>query len=80
MFFWCICNVVYKKSRYSITNFIMKDISQIIKEFKKLPFKGYVRKRPNHKPTDSYFYLARYLAKCMMRDDVLNLDIDPVRT
>ena len=39
-----------------------------------------MRKRPNHKPTDSYFYLAIQLDRCMMRDDALNLDIDPVIT
>ena len=57
----------------------MKYLSKIIKEFKKLSYKGYVRKRPDHEPTDSYFYLTRQLAKCMMRADVLNLDIDLVR-
>ena len=27
---------------------------------------------PKHEPTDSYFYLARQLAKCMMISDKLN--------
>ena len=39
-----------------------------------------MRKRPKYEPTDSYFYLARQLAKCTMIADALNLDIDPVRT
>ena len=58
----------------------MKDISNIIKEFQKLPFKGYVCNSPKHEPTNSYFYLARHLEKCMMRSDYLNWHIDPVRT
>ena len=33
-----------------------------------------------HESTDSYFYLVRQLAKCMMRDDALNLHVYPVRT
>ena len=36
-----------------------------------------MRKRSKHEPTESYFYAARYLAKCMMR---LNLYVGPVRT
>ena len=27
---------------------------------------------PKHEPTDCYIYLAKYLAKCMMRYDTLN--------
>ena len=50
----------------------MKDPSKIIREFKKLTYKGYERKSPKHDPTDSYFYLARHLARCMMRADELN--------
>ena len=58
----------------------MKDISNIIKEFEKLPYKGYVRKRPKHEPTNNYFYLARHLSKCMMRSHAFNSHVDPVRT
>ena len=43
----------YKNARYAITNVSMKDISKIIKDFEKLPYKGYVRKRPKHETTDS---------------------------
>ena len=32
----------------------------------------YENNRPKHEPTDSYFYIARQLAKCMMRYDTLN--------
>ena len=39
-----------------------------------------MRKRPKHEPTDSYFYLARQLAKCMMRANAFNFHVEPVRT
>ena len=62
----------YKRARYSITNVSMKDLSRIIKDFEKLPYKGYVRKNPKDEPTNSYFYLARQLDKCMTRADSIN--------
>ena len=58
----------------------MKDPSKIIREFYKLPYKSYEKKRPKHESTDSEFYLARYIAKCMMRADALNPYVYPVRT
>ena len=42
-----------KEARYDITNVSIKDISKIIKDFEKLPYKGYVRKRLKHEPTDN---------------------------
>ena len=57
----------------------MKEIHNIIKEFEKLPYEGYVGKRPKHEPTKSCFYLERHLAKCMMRSDTLNFYVYPVR-
>ena len=69
-----------KKARYAIGNFSKKDISKIIREFEKLPYESYERKSPKHECTDSYFYLARQIAKCIMRDDSLNLHVYPVRT
>ena len=54
-------------------NVSKKNLSKIITEFEKLPYKSYKRRRPKHDPTDSYFYQARNLAKCMMRADALNL-------
>ena len=54
-----------KKARFDINEVIVKDISKIIKEFKDTTNEGYMRKRSKHMPTESYFYLARYLAKCM---------------
>ena len=65
---------IYKKARYAIVNFNKKDLSNIISEFEKLPYGSYEKKRPKHESTDSYFYLARQLAECMMRVDTLNLD------
>ena len=67
-----------KKARYAITNVSMKDLSNIIKEFENLPYEGYVRKRPKHEPTNNFFYLAKHLAKCMMRDYAFNFHVDPV--
>ena len=49
----------YKKSRYSIRNINMKELSNIIREFEKLPYKIYESRRPKYDPTGSYFYLAR---------------------
>ena len=69
-----------KKARYAIGNFSKKDLSKSIREFEKLPYESYERKRPKNEPIDSYFYLARQLAKCMMRADALNLHVCPVRT
>ena len=62
----------YKKARYVIGNVSKKDLSKISREcekFEKLPSE---KKRPTHEPTDSYFYLAIQLAKCMMRYDTIN--------
>ena len=70
----------YKKARYAIRNVIKKDLSKIIREFEKLPYESYEKKRPKHEPTDSYFYPARQLPKYMMRTDALNLYGYPVRT
>ena len=70
----------YKRERYAIRNVNKNDLSRIIREFEKLPSESYERKRPKHDPTDSYFHLARHLAKCMMRSDALILDNYPVKT
>ena len=61
----------YKKARYAIGNVSEKDLSEIIKEFDKFDKLPYKKKRPKHEPTESYFYLARQLAKCMIRSDKL---------
>ena len=65
---------------YAITTVSMKYLSKSIKEFKKLPYKGYVRRSPKYEPTDSYFYLVRHLSKCIMRSDAFNSNVDSVRT
>ena len=58
----------------------MRDLLKIIRELEKLPYKSYDRRSTEHDPTDSYFYLERQLAKCIMRDDSLNLDNYPTET
>ena len=62
----------YKKARYAIGNVSKKDLSKIIREFEKFKKLPYEKKRPKHEPTDSYFYLARQIEKCMMGSDTLN--------
>ena len=62
----------YKKPRYAIGNFSKKDLSKIIREFDKFERLTSDNKRPKHEPYYRYFYLARYLVKCMMRSDTLN--------
>ena len=62
----------YKKARYAIENVSKKDLSKLIREFDKFDKLPYFNNRPKHEPTDSYFNLARQLAKCMMRSDALN--------
>ena len=62
----------YKKARHAIGNVSKKDISKITKEVKKIEKIPDEKKRPKHEPTDCNFYLARHLAKCMMRSDTLN--------
>ena len=42
----------YRKSRYAIVNFSMKDLSKIIREFEKLPYGSYERRRPKYDPTE----------------------------
>ena len=43
----------YKKERYAIENVRKKDLSRIIREFEKLPYETYKKKRPKHEPNDS---------------------------
>ena len=61
-----------KKARYAIGNVSEKDLSKIIREFDKFDQLPYEKKSTKHEPTDSYVYLARQLAECMMRSDTLN--------
>ena len=62
----------YKKARYAIGNISEKEISKIINDFEKTEKLPYEKKRRKHEPTDSYFRLARQLAKCMTRSNNLN--------
>ena len=69
-----------KKTIYAITSVSIKGFSDIITEFEKLSYNGYVQKSPKHEPTYSYFYLPRHLSKCSMITDAFNLHIDSVKT
>ena len=62
----------YKKARYAIENVSKKDLPKIIRKFVKFEKLPYEKKRPKHEPTDSYFYVARELEKCVMISDTLN--------
>ena len=62
----------YKKARYAIGSVSEKDLSKINKKFKKIKKLPYLKRRPKHEPIDSYFSLARQLAKYMIRSDSLN--------
>ena len=68
-----------KNSRYAIINVSKKDLLNIIREFDKLPYKSYERRKPKHEPTDSYFYLEIQFVKFMMRAVTLNSYVYPVR-
>ena len=58
----------------------MKELSKTIMDLNKLPYKHYESRSTKRDPTDSYFYLARHLAKYMMQSDALNSHVYPVRT
>ena len=62
----------YKKARYAIGTASEKDISKFLKKFEKIEKLLYDKKRPKHEPTESDFYLARQLVKCMMISDNLS--------
>ena len=61
-----------KKAKYAIGNVSERDISKIIRDFEKFEKLPYEKERPKHEPTESYFHLARKIAKSMMRSDKLN--------
>ena len=43
-----------------------------------MTYKGYVQNSPKHEFTDIYFYLAIYIAKCIVRADASNMHVYPV--
>ena len=49
----------YKKSRYAIRNFSVKDLSDIIKEFEKIVQVPYLKRIPKHDPTSGYYHIVR---------------------
>ena len=62
----------YKKARYAIVNISKKDLSKIIRDYEKFEKLPYEKKRHKQEPTDSYFYPAIQIVKCMMIFDSLN--------
>ena len=50
----------------------MKDLSKIIKEFKKIVKVPYLKRIPKHEPTSSYYHLVGCISECMMRCDEYN--------
>ena len=57
----------YKKARYDIGNFSMKDLVNKIIEFEKFVKLPHFKKEPKHEPPLSYLHLVECLRKCMMR-------------
>ena len=51
---------------FPFTEVSLKDISKIIKGFKDMSYKSYVRKRSKHMPNDSYLYPSIQHEKFMM--------------
>ena len=45
----------------------MKDLSKIIKEFKKIVKVPYVKSIPKYEPTSSYYHLVGCIAECVLR-------------
>ena len=62
----------YKKARYDIINVSKNDLSKIIREFEKLERLPCKKKRIKYELTDTYFYLARQVSKCMMISNTPN--------
>ena len=58
----------YKKATYAIGNVSEKDILKIIKEIEKIGKLTYVKKRPKHEPTPSYYHLEK--ATCEVYDEI----------
>ena len=62
----------YKKARYDIGNFSMKELVNKIIEFENFVKVPHFKKEPKHEPTLSYFNLVECLRKCMMRSGETN--------
>ena len=52
-----------KRKGMPLINISKKGLSKSIREFEKLPYESYEKKRPKHEPTNSYLYLARQICK-----------------
>ena len=53
----------HEREKYAIINISKKDLSKNIRKFEKSSYESYKNKRPNHEPTESYFYLTIELSK-----------------
>ena len=42
----------YKKAMYAIINISKKELSKVIRQFERLPYEIYDKKRPKHEPTE----------------------------
>ena len=60
-------NVVSPGRTNTIGNVIMKDLSNIIKEFEKNFKVPYVKRIPKHEPTSSYYHLVGCITECMLK-------------
>ena len=50
----------------------MKDLSNIVKEFKKIVKVPYVKRISKHEPTSIYYHIVGCIIECMMRSDEYN--------
>ena len=55
-----------KKASFSITKVSLKDLSEVIKNFKAVTYEGYTKEKSKRMSTDSYLYLAIHIKFFMM--------------
>ena len=58
----------YKKASYAMLNISEKYLLNIIKDFEKIGFLPYAKKRPKHEPTHDCFNLVK--ATCKVYDEI----------
>ena len=54
-----------QKARFAITNITNQDFRKLLKKFKNSPYLGYKTKQFQNEPTESYFFLIKYITKLM---------------
>ena len=52
-----------KNSRFSITDITNQYFRKFLKKFKNSPYLGYNSKQVHNEPTESYFFLIKYITK-----------------